>query len=118
MLLPLSEYWDLGHKLFKTTPQSSPVPFVAGDAFDAAHLEIVPPLPTAEAATLTTSASPLLGLTSLNPLRGHVSAIHASSFFHLFGEAEQLHLARALAVGRRYDRGVCLHAARTRHVPP
>ena len=36
-------------------------------------------------------------LTSLNPLRGHVSAIHASAFFHLFSEEKQLELAKALA---------------------
>ncbi len=36
-------------------------------------------------------------LTSLNPLRGRVFAIHASCFFHLFSEEKQLHVARALA---------------------
>jgi hypothetical protein len=36
-------------------------------------------------------------ITSLNPLHGHVSAIHASSFFHLFLEDQQLQLGRALA---------------------
>lgn len=39
----------------------------------------------------------LPSLTSLNPLHGHVAAIHASSFFHLFNEKQQLHLARAMA---------------------
>jgi hypothetical protein len=39
----------------------------------------------------------LRSLTSLNPLRGQVSAIHASCFFHLFSEEKQLHLARALS---------------------
>lgn len=36
-------------------------------------------------------------LTSLNPLRGHVSVIHASAFFHLFSEERQLQLAKSLA---------------------
>jgi hypothetical protein len=36
-------------------------------------------------------------LTSLNPLRGYVSAIHTSSFFHLFDEEQQAKVARALA---------------------
>ncbi|KAI8983391.1 hypothetical protein BD414DRAFT_490779 [Trametes punicea] len=87
------EFWELGHKLFKSTPETFPVPFVAGDAFDPAHLEAVPPLyspadtPTPELSTLT----------SLNPLRGHVSAIHASAFFHLFDEDKQFQLAQALA---------------------
>jgi len=33
----------------------------------------------------------------LTPLSGHLSAIHASSFFHLFDEPQQFELARALA---------------------
>lgn len=69
---------------------------MAGDAFNSAHLEVAAPLTAAEAATIAATSS-LVELKSLNPLRGRVSAIHASSFFHLFGEAEQLHLARALA---------------------
>ena len=39
----------------------------------------------------------LRSLTSLNPLRGRVFAIHASSFFHLFGQEKQLYVAHALA---------------------
>lgn len=66
-----------------------------GDAFDPKHLEVVPPCTAADAAS--GPAPDLHSLTSLNPLRGRVSAIHASSFFHLFGEEKQLYLARALA---------------------
>ncbi|KAA1474375.1 hypothetical protein DENSPDRAFT_824214 [Dentipellis sp. KUC8613] len=88
-------FWDLGHKLFNSTPTTFPVPFVPGDAFDASHLTTVPPF------TLTSPPSTpvpdLQSLTSLNPLLGHVSAIHASAFFHLFQEDKQLQLARALA---------------------
>ncbi|KAI0757381.1 hypothetical protein C8Q80DRAFT_1090761 [Daedaleopsis nitida] len=87
------EFWDLGHKLFKSTPETFPVPFVPGDAFDPAHLETVPPF----YAPPETPVPQLSTLTSLNPLRGHVSVIHASSFFHLFSEERQLELARALA---------------------
>ena len=36
-------------------------------------------------------------LASLTPLQGHISAIHASSFFHLFDEARQEMLARRVA---------------------
>ena len=43
------------------------------------------------------AAPDLRSLTSLNPLRGRVFAIHATAFFHLFGEEKQLQLARALA---------------------
>lgn len=44
------------------------------------------------------SPMPLLRtLSSLTPLQGKISAIHASSFFHLFLEDEQLAVARRLA---------------------
>jgi hypothetical protein len=36
-------------------------------------------------------------LKSLNPLHGRISAINAVSFFHLFSEEKQLHVAKALA---------------------
>ncbi|KAI0066448.1 hypothetical protein BV25DRAFT_1820396 [Artomyces pyxidatus] len=88
-------FWDLGHKLFKSSPETFPVPFIAGDAFSPSHLEIVPPFTLASPPT--TQKPDLSALTSLNPLHGHVSAIHASAFFHLFSEEQQLHLARALA---------------------
>ncbi|KAH9927501.1 uncharacterized protein BXZ73DRAFT_102633 [Epithele typhae] len=95
------EYWDLGHKLFKTTPETFPVAFLPGDVFDPVHLEVAPPAPTDAAASDAAPPFSLplwtAGLTSLNPLRARAAAIHASSFFHLFDEAQQLHVARALA---------------------
>lgn len=90
-----AEFADLGHKLFRTTPETYPISFVPGDALDPKHLEVVPPFTTAN--TPTGPAPDLRGLASLNPLHGRVSAIHASSFFHLFSEEKQLHLACALA---------------------
>jgi hypothetical protein len=36
-------------------------------------------------------------LTSLTPLQGHISVIHASLLFHLFDEEKQLTLAKQLA---------------------
>ncbi|TFY82954.1 hypothetical protein EWM64_g1069 [Hericium alpestre] len=89
------DFWDAGLKLFKRTPETYPVTFIAGDVFDPANLE---PVPVFTAASPPTTPTPVLkGLTSLNPLRGHLSAIYASSFFHLFQEDRQLELARALA---------------------
>lgn len=88
-----TEFWELGHGFFKSTPTTFPVLFILGDVFDTAHLASVPPLrapPDAPIPELST-------LTSLNPLRGHVSAIHASAFFHLFSEEKQLQLAHKLA---------------------
>ncbi|KAI0322175.1 hypothetical protein OF83DRAFT_1167835 [Amylostereum chailletii] len=88
-------FWDLGQNLFKTTSETYPVTFVAGDAFDPAHLETVPPFTIASPPT---TPRPILSeLKSLNPLRGHVSAIHTSSFFHLFDENGQQRLAHAVA---------------------
>lgn len=87
------EFWDLGHKLFKSTPETCPAHFVAGNAFDPAHLEPVPPFRSPP----STPRPDLSSLTSLNPLLGHVSIIHASLFFHLFDEPHQLRLARAVA---------------------
>ena len=88
-----TEFWDIGHKLFKTTPDSFPVPFLAGDAFDSAFLALEP-IP---ASPPTTPCPDISTLTTLTPLVGRLSAIHASSFFHLFTEEKQLELAKRLA---------------------
>ncbi|KAI0278205.1 hypothetical protein BGY98DRAFT_1096883 [Russula aff. rugulosa BPL654] len=97
----LAEFANLGHKLFKTTQETYPIAFVPGDVFDPNHLEIFPlKVSSAQASTRdppSGSVPDLRSLTSLNPLRGRVFAIHASSFFHSFSEEKQLHLARALA---------------------
>ncbi|KAA1468044.1 hypothetical protein DENSPDRAFT_770644 [Dentipellis sp. KUC8613] len=87
--------WDAGVQLFKKSAASTLIPFIPGDVFDPAHL--APVAPFTAASPPTTPAPDLRTLASLNPLRGHVSAVHASSFFHLFDEAQQLALARALA---------------------
>ena len=92
-LILAAEFWDLGHELFKSTPETFPVPFIPGDIFDPSILEPIPSLNEAP----KTPMPALSFLTSLNPLRGHVSIIHTSSFFHLFSEERQLQLARALA---------------------
>ncbi|KAI0639005.1 hypothetical protein C8Q77DRAFT_23448 [Trametes polyzona] len=88
-----SSFWDLGHKLFRSTPESFPATFVSGDAFNPAHLAVVPPTYGEEPEPVPVLST----LASLNPLHGRVSAIHASAFFHLFSEEQQTHLARALA---------------------
>ena len=90
----LSEFWDLGHKLFRSTPETYPATFIPDNAFDAKYLEIVAPFTTTNPPPVALAS--LSELTSLNPLRGRVSAIHASLLFHLFSEQERLHLARVL----------------------
>lgn len=87
--IELEEFWPIGHKLFKSTPA---VKFIAGDVFDEVFLETAP-------ITTSTPASPppaLADLNALTPLHGRLSAIHASSFFHLFTEDQQARLARRL----------------------
>ncbi|KAI1789132.1 hypothetical protein LXA43DRAFT_597159 [Ganoderma leucocontextum] len=89
------EFWAMGHKLFHTTPGSFPAPFVPGNALTDEHLQAFPILPTGSA--VDAPRPDLSSLISLNPLRGHVSAIHVTNVFHLFSEHEQLRLARGLA---------------------
>ncbi|RDB23459.1 Methyltransferase ausD [Hypsizygus marmoreus] len=88
-------FWDYGHELFKSTPDTFPAAFIPGNAFDAAI--IAPREPFYDESELATRPSNLRSLSSLTPLQGHISAIHASAFFHLFDEAQQLELARQLA---------------------
>ncbi|PCH33460.1 hypothetical protein WOLCODRAFT_135149 [Wolfiporia cocos MD-104 SS10] len=87
------EYWQLGHQLFRTTKEQFPAHFIPGDALSPEFLEPVPPF----YAPPTSPVPDLSSLTTLTPLHGHISAIHASSFFHLFDEATQLRLAKAVA---------------------
>jgi len=87
------QFWDLGHELFKSTPDSFPATFVAGDALNPEFLQ--PHAPFYEAPQ--TGPPVFSSLTSLTPLQGHLSIIHASSFFHLFDEEQQLQLAKSLA---------------------
>ena len=88
-------FWEMGHKLFHTDATSFPATFVPGNVLTDEHLEVFPILPTGSAAD--TPRPDLASLTSLNPLRGHVSAIYLGNVFHLFTEQEQVRLARALA---------------------
>ncbi|PCH33469.1 hypothetical protein WOLCODRAFT_62696 [Wolfiporia cocos MD-104 SS10] len=88
-----TEYWELGHKLYKTTQEQFPAHFIPGDALNPAFLQPVAPFYE----PLPNPVADLSSLKTLTPLQGRVSAIHASAFFHLFDEAGQLALARALA---------------------
>ncbi|KAJ6495320.1 hypothetical protein C8R45DRAFT_1133756 [Mycena sanguinolenta] len=87
------DFWNLGHELFRSTPKTFPVAFLAGDAFDNNFLALYPLLD----APLTSAAPDPKALTSLGGLRARLSAIHSASVFHLFNEADQLLLARKLA---------------------
>ncbi|EMD35851.1 hypothetical protein CERSUDRAFT_52912 [Gelatoporia subvermispora B] len=86
-------FWNLGLKLFMSNPETFTVPFIPGDVFDLNFLKPVAPFYTAP----DTLRPDLHALTSLTPLLGHVSAIHAGMLFHLFDEEKQTHLAHAVA---------------------
>ncbi|KAJ7650404.1 hypothetical protein FB45DRAFT_819649 [Roridomyces roridus] len=88
------EFWDLGHELFRSTPESFPATFVPGDVFDPDFLQLCTPL-TDELPDPAVPDLRSLG-NSLNPLRGRISAIHTASLFHLFGQVKQLELASKL----------------------
>jgi hypothetical protein len=77
----------LGHKLFRSSTASFPATFIQADLLDEAQLTLGPP---------SNDAPDLVNLSSLNQLRGHVTAIHASALFHLFSEEKQRALAQAL----------------------
>ncbi|KAJ3574693.1 hypothetical protein NP233_g1602 [Leucocoprinus birnbaumii] len=89
-----AEFWKYGHELFKSTPETFPAGFIAGDLLSDETLT-----PQTRFYTPPTTARPsnLQSLKSLTPLNGHISAIHASSFFHLFDEERQANLAKRLA---------------------
>ncbi|KAF8555541.1 hypothetical protein OG21DRAFT_1521687 [Imleria badia] len=89
----LQEFFHMGHALFNTKPETYPINFVPGDAFDPNMLQIVPPFNKPP----STEKPDLSALTSLNPLAGRCAVIYASNFFHLFSEKNQLQLAKALA---------------------
>jgi len=89
-----AEFWPLGHKLFRSTPETFPAAFVATDVFNDAHIAPREPFYTKPASP---PPSPLSNVTSLTELQGHISVIHVSAFFHLFEEEKQLLAAQKLA---------------------
>lgn len=88
--------WDLGHRLFRSTPETYPMHFIEGDIFDPKFLDLASPVPTGTSVDTATLPS-LPSLSSFNPLRGRVSAIYAGAFFHLFNFDQQYHIAKLLA---------------------
>lgn len=94
MLRPSSKaFWDFGHELFLSSPESFPAAFVEGDVFDSA---IISPRAPFKATEALPPRPDLKSLISLTHLQGHISAIYAGSFFHLFDEQKQLQVARQL----------------------
>ncbi|KAJ3573128.1 hypothetical protein NP233_g2620 [Leucocoprinus birnbaumii] len=80
--------------MYRTSSSTFPAGFVPGDVFNS---EILSPADPFCPLPVTYRPTDLTTLTSLNPLKGHVSAIHTSLFFHLFDEEKQSELARRVA---------------------
>ena len=88
--------WNTGHELYRSTPETFPVPFVQGDILDSAYLAATPILPTSS--TPPPNPLPILSeVKTLNELHGTISAMFASAFFHLFEFDNQEQVARKLA---------------------
>jgi len=87
------DFWEYGHQLFKSTPETFPVAFIPGDVFDPTLISLRGPF-LSMADVKETITPPLNTLSSLIPLQGKISAIHMSAFFHLFPEDRQLQLAK------------------------
>ena len=64
--------------------------FLAGDVRDDTHISPTAPVPHGP-------PPPVGSVKSLTELRGHISAIYASAFFHLFNEEKQLEVGKRLA---------------------
>ena len=91
----LSELWDLGHELFRSTPATFPARFIEGNILDPAFLAPAPLLPTSPN-PLPSPSPALASVTKLSELHGHISAIFLGAFFHLFPFDKQTEVARLL----------------------
>lgn len=86
----MAGFWDSGHKLFRTTPETYPAKFIAGNAFDDGHICPTAPVPSSPPPSLAS-------VNTLTELRGRISVIHATYFFHLFDEEKKVELAKRVA---------------------
>jgi len=92
--ITIVEFWQCGHELFNSTPETFPAVFIPGDVFGPEFIE--PHSPFYEKPQNDRPALKSL-VNSLTPMQGHISVIHASSFFHLFNDDGQLEVAQRLA---------------------
>ena len=96
LIILRTEFWDLGHKLFRSP---FPAAFIHADLLD--HTQLAPGPPSSDPPDLAK-------LSSLNQLRGHVTVIHASALFQLFSEEKQMALAQALGSLLAPVSGACI----------
>jgi len=76
-------FWDLGHRLFRTAPETFPAKFLAGDVFGDAYLSLTSP-------TISSLPPPVASVNTLTELQGRISVIRSSALFHLFSDEKQL----------------------------
>ncbi|KLO19232.1 hypothetical protein SCHPADRAFT_818431 [Schizopora paradoxa] len=91
------EFWDIGHRLYRSTPESFPVRFAAGDILDPSFLSLRDVVYEDETSENSDAELSVHNLTSLTPLLGRVSFIHTAALFHLFSEEDQLLVAKRFA---------------------
>lgn len=94
------EFFDLGHKLYKTTPETFPLAFFEGDIFQTefatnADSESTPNL-NIVSPRVDGPIPDLHMLKNLGELKGKISVINASAFFHLFDHEKQRELAHLM----------------------
>ncbi|KJA15437.1 hypothetical protein HYPSUDRAFT_48362 [Hypholoma sublateritium FD-334 SS-4] len=86
-------FWDFGHELYRSTPETFTATCLVGDVLDPAFLPAGQILSKAP----DTPCPNFQSLTSCFPLAGRVAVIYVARFFHLFDEKKQLELAFKLA---------------------
>ncbi|KAK7462179.1 hypothetical protein VKT23_007783 [Stygiomarasmius scandens] len=84
------EFWNLGHKLFRTNPEEIFPKFFCGDVLDTSFIPDI--------LQSNTSQEVPSEQDKMASFAGHVKIIHASNLFHLFNEADQTTVAERLAV--------------------
>lgn len=105
--LSIPAFWDFGHELYRSTPETFTATCLVGDVLDPAFL------PAGEILTKApdTPCPNFRSLTSCFPLAGRVSVIYVTRFFHLFDERKQLELALKLAALLSPDPGSTIFGA-------
>ncbi|GJJ06970.1 hypothetical protein Clacol_001168 [Clathrus columnatus] len=81
--------WEIGHRLFCSTPRTFPVKFIRGDIFDQSVLS--------DYTSPSLSQPNIHSLDTLTPLKEHATTITLQMVFHLFDLKRQYLLAKRVA---------------------
>ncbi|KAH7101618.1 hypothetical protein BKA62DRAFT_743235 [Auriculariales sp. MPI-PUGE-AT-0066] len=80
-----ADFWTVGHELFRSSPETCKITFVAGDLFDDVFWDL---------SRAGSASAPNAAASVLSPHLGTFAAIHVGAFFHLFGLDRQTEAAR------------------------